>query len=277
MNRKSIVKVLNNTKDIVAKVVGGVTTLAIKDPTGISGGVIENVTTTIISSIANELDQSRLSDLEVMRVSEVMGISMKKISDNLQDGKKLREDSFFTNSEENSSDGEVVFEGIIVSAQREYEGRKLKYYGNLLANLGFREDVSRPEAIQLIQLAERLSYRQYIILSVVGQSHFMKAYNSNMEFLKKTAFATNPNGNFVGYDEISVYQDIFEMYRIGIINGGGNIFLELGHIIPSRLNLQGVGVRLFELMELDKLQDSIEDYLVVLRILKSDKLNIANS
>lgn len=100
----------------------------------------------------NLLDQSRLSDLEVMRVSEVMGNSMKKISDNLQDGKKLREDSFFTNSEENSSDGEEVFEGIIVSAQREYEGRKLKYYGNLLANLGFREDVSRPEAIQLIQL-----------------------------------------------------------------------------------------------------------------------------
>lgn len=273
MNKKSIIKILNNAKGIVPIVVGGLTSFAVQDPTGISGAVVENATTAIISHIANELDKSRLSDLEIMRVSEVMKFSMGKISDNLKNGKKLREDSFFTKSEENSSDGEEVFEGIIVSAQREYEGKKLKFYGNLLANLGFREDVNKPQAIQLIQLAERLSYRQYIILCIIAQSHLMKLNKSKLPFLKETEFASKRE-NAVSYEEISVYQDIFEMYRIGIINGDGTVFVELGYIIPSKLNLQGVGVRLLELTELDKIENNFDDYIEVLNILKSDKLKI---
>lgn len=50
----------------------------------------------------------------------------------------------------------------------------------------------------------------------------------------------------------------------------------MGNIVPSNLNLQGVGVRLAQLIEVDKIQDNFDDYIQVLRVLKSGKLNIMN-
>jgi hypothetical protein len=273
--KRSIVKSLENIKCITAKTVGGLVTLAIKDPTGISGAIAETSTDLLITKFANELDTRKLSELETLRVSEVMEFTINKIYDNLKAHKKIRRDGFFTNKIEDISDGEEIFEGIIISSQREFENRKLKYYGKMLANIAFREDVSKVDAVQLIKLAEQLTYRQYLILSLIGTSQIMKnSQFGNMPFLRDTPFATDPKGTHVQYSHISVYQDIYEMYKIGLLNSEGDAILELGYIVPSKLNMQGVGVRLYELMELDKLENDFSDIGDLLNILKSDRLNM---
>lgn len=65
---------------------------------------------------------------------------------------------------------------------------------------------------------------------------------------------------------------------MGILNGGGDIILEMGYIIPSKLGIQGVGVRLFELMELAKVSvevlEDFKDYLDILRAIKHERVNI---
>lgn len=274
--RRSIVKSLENIKCITSNVVGGLVNLAINDPTGISGAVAETSTDLLITKFANELDTRKLSELEILRVSEVMEFTVNKIYDNLKANKKIRDDGFFTNKIEDMSDGEEIFEGIIISSQREFENKKLKYYGKMLANIAFREDISKVDAVQLIKLAEQLSYRQYLILSVIGTSQSMKnSQFGHMPFLKDTPFATDPKGTHVQYSHISVYQDIYEMYKIGLLNGSGNVILELGYIVPSKLNIQGVGIRLYELMELAALGEDFSDIEDILNVLKSDQLNKA--
>ena len=52
------------------------------------------------------------------------------------------------------------------SAQREHEENKLKYYGNLVANIAFDKTISREQANQLVSLAQKLSYRQIKLLNL---------------------------------------------------------------------------------------------------------------
>lgn len=52
-----------------------------------------------------------------------------------------------------------------MASQREYEERKLALYGELLASIAFRRDISRAHANYMIREVERLSYRQLCFLA----------------------------------------------------------------------------------------------------------------
>lgn len=273
--KRTIKSILDKSNGVISTIVGAATNCWIGDSTGITGELVGMNVNKLITEIANEFDTRKLSDLEVGRVAEVMGYAIDDINFKLKEGKIIRNDNFFEDDIKDRTDGEEIFEGVIVAAQREYENKKLKYYGKLLSNISFREDVSKDQAVQLIQIAQRLSYRQYILIMIIAHSQFMKNSNVKLPYLDNNALIKKKS---TSYNDISVYQDIYELYRMGILNGGGDVILEMGYIIPSKLGIQGVGVRLFELMELDKVSVEVseyfKDYLEILRLLKHEKLNI---
>lgn len=273
--KRTIKSILDKSNGVISTIVGAATNCWIGDSTGITGELVGMNVNKLITEIANEFDTRKLSDLEVGRVAEVMGYAIDYINLKLKEGKIIRNDNFFEDDMKDRTDGEEIFEGVIVAAQREYENKKLKYYGKLLSNISFREDVSKDQAIQLIQIAQRLSYRQYILIMIIAHSQFMKNSNEKLPYLDNNALMKKKS---TSYNDVSVYQDIYELYRMGILNGGGDVILEMGYIIPSKLGIQGVGVRLFELMELDKISvkvsEDFKDYLDILRLIKHEKLNI---
>ena len=273
--KRTIKSILEKSNGVISTIVGAATNCWIGDSTGITGELVGINVNKLITEIANEFDTRKLSDLEVGRVAEVMGYAIDDINLKLKEGKIIRNDNFFEDDIKDRTDGEEIFEGVIVAAQREYENKKLKYYGKLLSNISFREDVSKDQAVQLIQIAQRLSYRQYILIMIIAHSQFIKNSNEKLPYLDNNALMKKKS---TSYNDISVYQDIYELYRMGILNGGGDIILEMGYIIPSKLGIQGVGVRLFELMELDKVSvevsEDFEDYLDILRVIKHERVNI---
>jgi hypothetical protein len=273
--KRTIKSILEKSNGVISTIVGAATNCWIGDSTGITGELVGINVNKLITEIANEFDTRKLSDLEVGRVAEVMGYAIDDINLKLKEGKIIRNDNFFEDDIKDRTDGEEIFEGVIVAAQREYENKKLKYYGKLLSNISFRKDVSKDQAVQLIQIAQRLSYRQYILIMIIAHSQFIKNSNEKLPYLDNNALMKKKSTN---YNDISVYQDIYELYRMGILNGGGDIILEMGYIIPSKLGIQGVGVRLFELMELDKVSvevsEDFKDYLDILRVIKHERVNI---
>ena len=122
------------------------------DSTGILSEEVNKGIDIAINKIANEFDKRKLTELESDRVKDVMVMAVEKIEQNINNKKVVRNDNFFINSIDDRSDGEEIFEAIIISSQREAQKIKLKLYANLLANIGFQEDINNDEAMQIITL-----------------------------------------------------------------------------------------------------------------------------
>lgn len=124
----------------------------------------------IAKRIGKEIKERVLSKSEEKKIDTVYTASCKNISDKLNDGKQLRNDGFFEETDKNRSCAEEIFEGTLFATQRESEEKKIKYYARLYANIAFDKTISRPMANQLIKIAEQLTYRQIVILNVIGRT-----------------------------------------------------------------------------------------------------------
>lgn len=113
-------------------------------------------------------------------------------------------------------------------------------------------------ANQLIKLAENLSFRQLVIMRVIG------AYQTgdfNGPPRRDSAFKT-----INGYDNISIATEIYDLYRRGIVHSDSAILGAAG-ITPSKLTIGGIGALLYNLMDLphmafDKMAERIVMFLI---------------
>src|SRR6266508_3625350 len=121
-----------------------------------------------VRKLVDDFRSRALSRREVLRVDTVLKFAATKIQQNIANGQQIRQDTFFTEALDDRSAGEEIMEAVLLTAQREYEEKKLKYYGNLLANIAFHPEINRGTANQLIRIAERLSYRQMALLAFVS-------------------------------------------------------------------------------------------------------------
>ncbi len=136
-----------------------------------------------------------------------------------------------------------MYEGVLLSAQRECEERKIPFLGNLYANLCFRNDISREVANSILKLANDCTYRDFIILKCVA------ICQNNENIHKKSAYT-----NISGLESVSIATDTFTLYRKGILHTKDhNVLLSPGGIDPSNLIVGGVGAFLYMLLELENL------------------------
>ncbi len=171
-------------------------------------------------------------------------LSIKFNQTNLKNGYKLRNDGFFEdNSTERAASKEIV-EGVLLATQREYEEKKTRYYGNLLANIAFSTGVSRSHASLLIKLSQSLSYRQVCLLSIFGQQDRFT--------LRKNDYRETP----LFVEIISLLQEIWDLSVRGLITEEhGTVVFGLTNIQPGRMKPEGQGEILFKLMVLREMDE----------------------
>jgi hypothetical protein len=166
-------------KDIVetgAEISGGISGAVIgglmAGPTGaILGGASGPIIAKVLKSIGIEIKSRFLSHREEVRIGAAYTFAIKKIKENEEQGLKLRNDDFFKATGNARPASEEVLEGIILSSQREFEELKLKYLGNLYANICFSTEVSKEHANQLLKTADALSFRQLCILQLLNERY----------------------------------------------------------------------------------------------------------
>ncbi|MDV8112733.1 hypothetical protein R3379_26790 [Bacillus sp. BAU-SS-2023] len=247
MNKDRKGKIANFVKGMgstVGSVASGMTTLAIP---GVEGVFVATLVNGVIIKITKDVGDRILSERENKKIIESCAYSIEKISDNIQENKVLRDDGFFNNDGISRSNAEEIFEGILFSAQKEHEEKKLKYYGYLFANIAFDESVSKNFANQLINIADRLTYRQLQILAMYTYSSIVRNF-----------FEKNKLPKLNNIEKISILQDTVELYRMGILNGGGEVILEIGYVNPYKIGVEPIGMCLFKLMNLGEI--TTEDY-----------------
>lgn len=223
----------------------------------IAGSALSPLFSRIIEHIAKEFRSRALADREEAKVGASLSFALHKIKKNFSEGQYLRQDSFFEESLYGRSSAAEILEGIMLAAQREHEEKKLKYYGNLIANVAFQPEVTKEQANLLIKLSEGLTYRQLCILSLVASKN---SYHLRAENLAGKDDNGRPFSMLTNIEEIFILQEISDLQINRTLDFSSDIVIGrslggLEHIRPQTIEFMPIGKQLYNLMELSDIPD----------------------
>lgn len=226
----------------VGALIGGTVT----GPAGAVGGAIVAATLEhVFTIIGKEIKERFLSRSEERKINAVYSIAHDEIQEKINNGDEIRNDDFFTYTDNERSTAEEILEGTLFAAQRASEEKKIRYYAKLYANIAFDETITRPIANQLVKIAEQLTYRQIVILHIIGLSQIKQQTNR----YKNTAYKS-----MADLTNMTIASEIFELYRMSLLSSS-QAFLDCVGINPSTLLISGYGALIFNLMELSQLEE----------------------
>lgn len=159
---------MQNSRSGIAKTTGAVVGAIAQSL--LSAGHVDPMTSTAagaaISATVEDLFERTLSARERARVETVVSLAKAYYGERYARGDDLREDDFMT---EDSSDFSQTIDGVLISAQREHEARKLPFLAHLIANLAFMPEVDSATANWCIRTASDMSWTQYVLLALSGE------------------------------------------------------------------------------------------------------------
>jgi hypothetical protein len=100
------------------------------------------------------------------RVATVVAVAAADAAAEAEAGRELRSYGFFGSTEGLRSDAEKIFEGLLLHAANAYQERKLRHLGAIRPALAVRPEISPADRHWLTLLADRLTWRQFAVLSV---------------------------------------------------------------------------------------------------------------
>ena len=171
MKDKDVIKEIIETGSEISGGIGGaIIGSLIAGPSGVAiGGASGPIVTKLFKVIGNELKSRFLGSREIVRIGAAYTFAIDKIKEIENKGYTLRDDDFFDYEINNRPPSEEVLEAILLSSQREAEELKIKFLGNLYANICFKSDINKSHANQLIKTAKDLSFQQFCILQLFNE------------------------------------------------------------------------------------------------------------
>ena len=152
--------------DITGNLAGSALGFLVAGPVGALAGAAASPVVKHLLAVASDVIHRHVSTRETKRIGATLTFAAAKIRERLDSGQRPREDGFFADDGQQRAAAEEIAEGVVIAAQREHEEKKLRFYGNLLANLAFVSDIDRPYSHFLLKSAEALSYRQLCLLAL---------------------------------------------------------------------------------------------------------------
>ena len=220
----------------IGAVVGG--------PVGAAGGAaLGSLIQSTFQWIGKEIKERQLSKQEEKKNGTVYELAKAKIDENIKAGKRIRNDEFFVSNNDERSSAEEITEETLFAAQRESEEKKIPFIANLYANCFFDEELDSSLIFQLLRMAEHITYRQLQILAVIG------GFQLSAKEVGGTPFRASQCKELFGYKSISIATDIFELYRMGLLQSK-SIILDIPGFTPADLSVGGCGALLYNHMEL---------------------------
>ncbi len=157
---------IENSSDLIGAVAGGAIGL-VGGPAGSIGGAAAGVAITkTIRRVGVEVYDRLLVARQQERVGTVLAVALDDAQARAADGGKIRDDGFFDSGGCQRSDAEELLEGVLLQAANAYQERKLRHLGAILPSFAVRSDISAAAGHWLMRLADRLSWRQLVVLSI---------------------------------------------------------------------------------------------------------------
>jgi hypothetical protein len=259
---QALSSLLETGTDAIGSVAGAAVGLTIGGPPGaLIGAGAGPLVTSVFRRIAFEIKHRCLGSREEVRVGEVFVYALARISERLEAGEEPRADGFFDERPDDRPDAEEVLEATLLAAQRDPAEKKLKYYGNLLANVSFEPGIAKPLANQLIRQASNISYQQLCLLFLFSN----QGREGQLKLREENYRPAHFDATDVTLELAGLLQEIFELYTSNMLNAAGSALLGIADVKPASMRTQATGAALYNLMELWSLP--IEDIEPVARLL----------
>jgi hypothetical protein len=147
-----------------------------------------------------ELTSRVLSTRQKFRAETTAKYAILKIQQFLNERHTPRNDDFFDKDETDRSKADELFEGVLLKAKNEPAEKKIRFLGNLFANVAFRADVPTTVANFLLSTAEALSYRQFCFIALLHQQGILNVENLrgrdhtilDLQILKREEWSLQP-------------------------------------------------------------------------------------
>ncbi|MDU4861404.1 MAG: hypothetical protein E6356_07320 [Terrisporobacter othiniensis] len=211
----------------------------------------------LYENFINDIYENTYTSKERKKILITIYYSLEMIKENIDNNNFIREKDFFEENLNNQSLAEEIMYGILISSKNEHEESKLKYYGYLLGNIMFKNDLDIDECNRLIKLSRQLTYCQIKLINMYVISQTIQIPILQREDYTKLGIRD--------YKLLGILQDTLDMIQKSILNGSGKLVLDLVQINPSKIKVQGVGTLLYNCMSLNKMPyDELEDMLDLL-------------
>lgn len=243
LDRERVAFLITAGSEITGGATGGALGLIFGGPLGAAigggfGGVVP-----VLGDFVNRM----LSQREKARVGAAATFALLKAKENIDAGRKPRDDGFFATNNSKRSNADEIFEGVLLKAKNEHEEKKVRFLGNAFANIAFTPGFSAAEANYLLHSIENMTYRQLVILSLVGRK---AAFGIS---LKDESY----RGEVLA-ETVSILQECRELDSLGLIfrkEEQNIIVLSQADVIPNRMALSGLGERYYRMMELEEVPE----------------------
>lgn len=244
------------------KIAGGAASLATvaytKEP---FSGVLANAAVgTAVEKVGLNVIQRFLGPRQAERVAKTLLVTAGRMEERVTAGEMLRTDDFAQPGDDGRSDAEEAVEAVLFAAMNSAEERKIDFLGLLLSSIAFDPSITAANAQVMIETAEALRYRAYVILKIANDVHVH-------------GWPTRGDEDVAGPPE-SLYPlmaQVYDMTRRGVIElkdkpEDNSLYAVLGvdEIDPSKLHLSPLGKALYKNMELHRLLAVDETYLQTL-------------
>ena len=163
-------KLISLGEVITGNLAGTVVGFLIGGPPGaLVGATVGPIATTILKT-ANDFMLRTFSPREIVKIGAGYTYAIDTIRKHIESGKSPRTDGFFDVRSSGTSSADEILEGALIKCKNEHEEKKMKFIGNIFANAAFT-NVSADTINRVLKIAERMTYRQICLLSLVGQQY----------------------------------------------------------------------------------------------------------
>ncbi len=163
-------KLISLGEVITGNLAGTVAGFLIGGPPGaLVGATVGPIATTILKT-ANDFMLRTFSPKEIAKIGAGYTYAIDTIRQHIENGKSPRTDGFFDARSSGTSSADEILEGALIKCKNEHEEKKMKFIGNIFANATFT-NVSADTINCALTIAERMTYRQICLLSLVGQQY----------------------------------------------------------------------------------------------------------
>lgn len=218
---------------------------------GAAGGVAVAKT---LETGALELYDRVLTKNQQRRSADAFVVAAKSIDKNLIEGRVPRDDGFFDRQNGYESSAAEILEGALLKASNTYEQKKVAYLGEFFSSLVFRPDVSEGQAIFLLEILDRLTYGQIVMLAIFG---------SSVDLRRRSLIERLKNDEPKAPSRDLELADLAQLALIGYRQEDGNAVppqntwgFDPYNINTTKLRLTPAGSLLYELLKLEEMPES---------------------
>jgi hypothetical protein len=151
---------------VLGGMIGGGTALLTANP--VLGAVVGASVAHTLETVGKEVIERHLTSRQEARVGRAIAIAYGKLVEHERGGRCVRNDDFFSPSDGDRADGAEVTEAALQAAMNSAEERKVDFIASLLANVATSSEIGAQTAHLLIDQAQRLTFRSYILLEIAS-------------------------------------------------------------------------------------------------------------